>query len=150
LRKHDLRAALHAGDARYSVSWAISFFRYLIVGVLSNSVSYLLYLVATALGGEPKIVMTALYGVGVLQTFPFNKHWSFRDKGPASAVLVRYCIAYATGYALNYAALAVFVGHLHLAHQYVQAIMVVLLGPYLYGLQRVWVFAPDRELWGEP
>ena len=92
------------------------------------------------MGAEPKIVMTALYGVGVLQTFPFNKCWSFRDGGPDSAALLRYCIAYASGFALNYAALAVFVGRLHLAHQYVQATMVVLLAAYLFVLQRTWVF----------
>jgi putative flippase GtrA len=85
------------GDGRCGVNPAASFLLFIIVGILSNSVLYLLYLIATGLGGEPKIVMTALYGIGVLQTFPFNKRWAFRDWGPERAALVRYCIAYASG-----------------------------------------------------
>jgi putative flippase GtrA len=101
---------------------------------------------ATDLGAEPKIAMTALYGLGVLQTFPFKRRWPFRDGGPEGPALVRYCIAYGSGYALNYTALAVIVGHLHLVNQYVQGVMIMLLAVYLYGLQRVWVFAPGQRV----
>jgi hypothetical protein len=59
---------------------------------------------------------------------------------------VRYCIAYGSGYALNYTALAVIVGHLHLAHQYVQGVTIIIISVYLYGLQRVWVFAPGSRM----
>jgi len=127
----------------------VSFFRYAVVGILSNSALYIIYLTATGLGAEPKIVMTALYGLGVLQTFPFNKRWSFGDKGPEGAALMRYSFAYASGYALNYAALVAFAGYLHLGHQYVQGITIILIAGYLYILQRVWVFARSRAAVGD-
>jgi hypothetical protein len=59
---------------------------------------------------------------------------------------VRCCIAYGSGYALNYTALAVIVGHLHLAHQYVQEVMIIFLAEYFYVLQRVWAFAPGQGM----
>jgi putative flippase GtrA len=116
------------------------FLRYATVGVLSNLALYVLYLIATGWGAGPKSTMTVLYGVGVLQTFLFNKRWSFRDRGPGGAALVRYCIAYASGYALNYLILAVFVDYLGLVHQYVQGFAILLVAFYLFELQRIWVF----------
>jgi len=85
----------------------------------------------------------------VLQTFPFNKRWSFGDKGLEGTALMRYSFAYASGYALNYAALVTFAGYLHPGHQYVQGITIILIAGYLYILQRVWVFARSRAAVGD-
>jgi putative flippase GtrA len=120
------------------------FLRYVTVGVLSNLVLYVLYLIGTGLGVGPKLTMTMLYSVGVLQTFFLNKYWAFGDRGSEGAALARYCIAYASGYALNYAILAIFVDRLRFSHHYVQGAAMVLLALYLFVLQRTWVFA-DQE-----
>ena len=88
--------------------------------------------------------MTVLYAAGVLQTFLFNKRWSFRDRGPEGIALLRYCTAYASGYVLNYAMLAVFVDVLRLRHEYVQGVTVLLVAVYLFVLQRIWVFQGGR------
>jgi putative flippase GtrA len=118
----------------------LQFLRYAIVGMVSNLTLYAMYLIATGFGVGPKIAITVVYGLGVLQTFLFNKRWSFDDQGPEGAALVRYCIAYASGYALNYLILVVFVDYLGLAHQYVQGVAILLVALYLFALQRVWVF----------
>jgi putative flippase GtrA len=120
------------------------FLRYATVGVVSNLVLYTLYLVATGLGTAPKVAMTVLYAAGVLQTFLFNKRWSFRDRGPKGVALLRYCVAYASGYALNYTMLAVFVDVLQFRHEYVQGATVLLVAVYLFVLQWTWVFQGDR------
>jgi hypothetical protein len=57
--------------------------------------------------------------------------------------LLRYCAAYASGYALNYGVLGVFVDFLQLRHEYVQGIIVLLIAVYLFVLQRIWVFQVD-------
>jgi putative flippase GtrA len=49
------------------------FIRYVIVGLTSNASIYALYWILTALGMEPKLAMSLLYLVGVLQNFVFNK-----------------------------------------------------------------------------
>lgn len=115
-------------------------FRYGIVGVLSNAVGYLLYLGITAAGMEHKLAMTLLYAVGVAQTFIFNKRWSFRHAGAHGTAFVRYCIAYASGYFINLAALFILVDKLGYAHQLVQGVMILALAAMLFTLQKFWVF----------
>ncbi len=54
------------------------FAKYAVVGVVSNSVFYLLYLLLTSAGMGHKTAMTLLYAVGVSLTFLLNRNWSFR------------------------------------------------------------------------
>lgn len=128
------------GKSRTQGSARGQFVRYCIVGVVSNAMLYALYLAATAAHVPPKMAMSGIYFVGVLQTFYFNKRWSFRDKGPDATTLIRYIVAYGTGYALNYILLVVFVDQWGIAHQYVQGAALVLVAVYLFGLQRFWVY----------
>lgn len=55
--------------------------RYGVIGLASNAIGYVLYLLLTSLGMEPKMAMSLLYGIGVLQTFLFNKRWTFGHQG---------------------------------------------------------------------
>lgn len=114
--------------------------RYGIVGIVSNASIYLLYLVITWLGVEPKLAMTALYLLGVGQSFVFNKKWSFRFFGSTSMALLRYVTAYAIGYAVNLIALVVCVDQLELPHQPVQGVTIVMVAVFLFLAQRYWVF----------
>jgi putative flippase GtrA len=116
--------------------------RYAIVGATSNVVCYLIYLGLTRLGLGPKLSMTVLYCVGLLQTFVFNKKWTFEHGDSHSTVFVRYCIAYALGYAINVAVLLVLVDTLGYPHQLVQGAMILLLAVMLFLAQKYWVFAP--------
>ena len=73
------------------------FIRYALVGLISNAILYGIYIVMTSLGMGPKLAMSLLYGVGVIQTFVFNKQWSFCFSGTAAPALMRYATAYALG-----------------------------------------------------
>ena len=116
------------------------FFRYAVVGLASNAVSYLLYLVATWLGIGPKTAMTWIYLLGVLQAFFFNKKWSFRFAGAMAPAFVRYAAAYAMGYIVNLLALIVLVDQVGLPHQLIQGAMIVFVAVMLFLAQRYWVF----------
>lgn len=116
------------------------FIRYAAVGIASNIIGFFLYLVLTAAGMEHKLAMTILYGVGVAQTFVFNKRWSFSYQGLSHAAFLRYIVAYALGYLLNLSLLLVFVDRLHLPHQGVQAVAIVLVAASLFLLNKFWVF----------
>ena len=121
--------------------------RYAIVGLFSNALVYLLYLAITALGMEHKLAMTLLYIIGTLQTFFFNKKWSFSHDGAAMPTLIRYLLAYASGYVINWFALYGLVDTLGYPHQIIQGLMVFAIAAYLFLLQKFWVFAPGmREL----
>jgi putative flippase GtrA len=119
------------------------FFRYAVVGLASNLVNYLLYLLVTWFGLGPKTSMTWLYLLGVLQTFVFNKKWSFRFPGAAAPALVRYAAAYAVGYVVNFLALMLLVDQVGLPHQLVQGVMILVVAVMLFLAQRYWVFPRD-------
>ena len=116
------------------------FARYAIVGLASNVIGYAIYLLLTIIGLGPKIAMTLLYGVGVLQTFAFNKKWSFRFAGASTPALVRYATAYALGYVINLLALMLLVDRAGMPHQLVQGVMILVVAIMLFLAQRYWVF----------
>lgn len=116
------------------------FFRYAIVGLASNLVGYLLYIVLTGVGIGPKLAMSVLYAVGVLQTFVFNKNWSFGFNGAATPALVRYATIYALGYVINFVILLLLVDQSGLPHQWVMAGLVVFMAVFFFAGQKFWVF----------
>lgn len=122
----------------------LQFSRYAVVGLLSNFVGYLLYLAITGWGMGPKLAMSLLYFVGVVQTFWFNKKWSFRFTGAATPAMVRYAAAYAAGYVVNLSMLLLLVDHVGLPHQWVQGVMILVIAAMLFLAQRYWVF-PRRQ-----
>ncbi len=114
--------------------------RYGIVGIASNAVVYLLYLVITAAGMEHKLAMSLLYVVGVVQTSLLNKSWSFDHDGSHRLAFVRYVISYGVGYVVNLTALYFCVDRLGWPHQAVQGVMILVVAALLFMLQKFWVF----------
>ncbi len=114
--------------------------RYAVVGVASNLLCYALYLGLTWLGMNPKLAMSILYGLGVLQTFFANKQWTFEHGGAKGAVFYRYCTAYGLGYVFNLAVLYLLVDRMGYPHQLIQAGMIVVLAACLFLAQKFWVF----------
>lgn len=118
--------------------------RFAVVGVASNAVGFGWYLLLTWLGMGPKTAMSLLFLIGTLQTFIFNKRWSFRYGGADRMVLVRYMAAYGFGYLLNLAMLVVLVDYAKLPHVPVQAAMICTVAGIMFLLQKFWVFAPSN------
>lgn len=119
--------------------------RYGVVGLLSNTVGYLLYLAFTAAGMGPKLAMSLLYAMGVVQTFFFNKRWSFRHGGAHGPAFVRYCMTYAIGYLINLGMLYSLVDRLHYPHWAVQGVMILLISLLLFLMQKYWVFKAETH-----
>ena len=116
------------------------FIRYALVGLGSNAVSYFVYVVVTWLGVESKTAMTWLYLLGAIQTFVFNKQWSFRFRGAPMPALVRYAMAYGFGYVVNLLGLMFFVDHAGMPHHVVQGAMIVTVAVLLFVAQKYWIF----------
>jgi len=119
----------------------VQFIKYVIVGLISNGLLYFVYLLLTAYGLGHKTAMTLLYVLGVLQTFIFNKKWTFENQGSGSRSFFRYCLAYALGYLINLLALYYFVDNLLFSHKIVQGIMILFNAVLLFLLQKFWVFS---------
>jgi putative flippase GtrA len=114
--------------------------RYGFVGLASNLVGYFIYLGLTHVGVGPKTAMSLLYGIGVAQTFIFNKKWTFGSADAHGPALFRYCLAYGLGYVINLLVLMLAVDWWGWPHQWVQGAMIPCLAVMLFLLQKFWVF----------
>ncbi len=84
---------------RKALGWQIV--RFGIVGIASNIVLYMLYCGITSIGLGYKLAMSLLYVVGVIQTFFFNKKWTFNHQGYLNVTLLRYIVIYGVCYLIN-------------------------------------------------
>jgi putative flippase GtrA len=114
--------------------------RYGIVGVLSNAVGYLVYLLITSVGFSPKGTMTSLYVLGATIGFLGNRKWAFSYRGNVGSNLARYGIAHSLGYALNLGLLVLFVDRLGFPHQLIQGLAIFVVGGFLFLMFRFFVF----------
>lgn len=126
------------------MKWHAQLSRYALVGIASNVFGYLLYLMLTYVGMGHIIAMSLLYILGVIQTFYLNHTWSFGSTGRASSAFLRYIAVYAIGYVLNLGLLWCAVDLLHLPHQAVQAMAVIVVSASVFLMLKLWVFAPTQ------
>ena len=116
------------------------FFRYVLVGLITNLCGYFLYLILTYIWGGPKVTMTLIYSLGALLGFLANRHFTFRHDGHIGVTGVRYLLAQLAGYLLNLLLLLVFVDWLGIAHQIVQGVAIVVVAVFLFIILRSFVF----------
>jgi len=116
------------------------FLRYAVVGLVSNLLLFLIYLLITQRGVGHKTTMTLLYAVGVSLTFVFNKNWTFSHQGHVTKAFIAYMVIYALGYALNLIALFALVDKFGFRHQWIQGFITFILAVLLFTLQKYFVF----------
>lgn len=116
------------------------FLRYVTVGITTNALGYLVYLLITSYGFEPKRTVSVLYVVGVTISFLGNKKWTFSHQGAVLSTGVKFFVAHFFGYLLNLLLLITFVDRLHYPHQAVQAVAIVVVALFLFVVFRVFVF----------
>jgi putative flippase GtrA len=118
----------------------IEFCRFGIVGVVSNLILYLIYIILCSLGLGYKSAMTIIFILGVIQTFLINKTWTFNNSDYHKIIFFKYIGVYITGYFINLFVLIVAVDMLYFQHELVQGVMIITLGIYFFILQKFWVF----------
>lgn len=114
--------------------------RYGLVGVVSNLTIYFVYLLITYLGVEPKTAMTLVYIIGALIGYIGNRKWTFAHHGNFTSAALRYVSAHFFGYLLNYMILFVFVDRFGYAHQWVQAVAIIIVASFLFIVFKYFVF----------
>jgi putative flippase GtrA len=114
--------------------------RYSLVGVVSNLTIYFVYLLITYLGIEPKTAMTLVYIIGASIGYIGNRKWTFAHHGNFTSAALRYVSAHFFGYLLNYMILFVFVDRLGYAHQWVQAVAIIIVAGFLFIVFKYFVF----------
>ena len=120
-------------------------FRYGLIGILVNSIGYLIYILITSFLDYPKLVMSCLYMIGASLGFFLNRSLTFRHEGSISKSTLRYICVQFIGYLLNYSILSVFADYFGFAHQVVQAFSIIIVAITLFLLLRLFVFSSRFE-----
>ncbi len=113
---------------------------YGLIGIVSNIAGYLIYLMITYFGCPPKIAMTILYGVGATVSFLGNRKLTFKHQGHLLGSGIRFIIAHFVGYLLNLTILIAMVDNLGYAHQWVQAVAILIVAAFLFMALKFFVF----------
>ena len=119
--------------------------RYAVVGLFSNAFVYAIYLALTHFGLDPKLAMSLVYCIGVLQTFVFNKAWTFQFSGTTAPAFARYAAIYAAGYLINIFVIILLVERADLPHQWVMAGLILFMAVFFFMGQKFWVFRHDSR-----
>ncbi|MNF57046.1 GtrA-like protein [compost metagenome] len=115
------------------------FIRYCTVGIISNSLLYLGYLIIVYFGIGTKTSMTLMYLSGVAFGFCANYRWTFSQLN-SQGTLLRYTLMHVVGYILNLSILYVFVDKLNYPHQAVQITAILLVAIYGFFTCKYFVF----------
>jgi putative flippase GtrA len=119
--------------------------RFALVGLAQNSAGYLLYLLLTWLGMDPKLAVAVCYPLGVLLSYLGNKKFTFKHAGGNAGAFFRFVLSYVGGYVFNLAGLYLLVDILGYPHQWVQLGFMFFLAGCFFLLQKVFVFPHHNE-----
>jgi putative flippase GtrA len=119
--------------------------RYGFVGVASNLTIYIVYLLITSFGVEPKTAMTLVYILGASIGFVGHRQWSFSHRGDAKPAAIRYVAAHLSGYLLNLLIISIFVDYFGYAHQIIQAAAIFVVAGFLFVVFKYFVFPENSN-----
>jgi len=114
--------------------------RYGIVGFAQNGVAYLLYLLITWFGVDPKLTVSLMYPLSAAISYFGNKKWSFEYDGRLVSSSVRFIIAHIVSFSINLLFLYYFVDLLFYPHQIIQIIAVFTCAAFLFLSFKYFVF----------
>jgi putative flippase GtrA len=125
--------------------WINQITRYAFVGLVSNGVAYLVYLLITWAGVVPAMAMSAVYLLCAVLGFFGNRKLTFHYSGRLMSSGARYAVAHILGYAINAGIFFLFVDCLNYPHQWVQAGAIFVVATYLFFAFRFFVFSSSNN-----
>jgi putative flippase GtrA len=122
--------------------------RYGLVGIATNLFGYLLFLLITSCGIEPKKTMTGLYFTGAFLGFFGHRQWTFAHEEGVFSSASLYIFAHICGYAINFFILFFFVDLFGYSPKVVQAAAIAVVAGFLFITFKYVVF-PNKTSHGE-
>lgn len=114
-------------------------FKFLLAGLLSNLLGYLIYLALT-LFLKPIICVALLYPLGVVLSYLSQKNLVFSSSQGGAGVLGKFICVHTIGYLLNLFILQYCISTGALPHQVAQLLAIVLVGLFLFLGMKYFVF----------
>jgi putative flippase GtrA len=134
---------MHARRAVAAV--ALQWLRFATVGAANTLLSWSLYAVLEHFG-IPYLLASALaFFAGALNSYAFNRRWTFRSRRRRVPEALRFGIVQCVGLALDVWLLFFFVHDIGVHHLIAQAIVFPLASLAMFMLSRQWAFAPRHE-----
>ena len=117
------------------------FAKYLLVGGLSNSLAYGLYILITLMDVSPIVSMSIVYVAASVTSFTANRGWTFQSDASLSGSALRYIISQTLGYGTNLVILSGLYFMLGVPHQAAQLVGILVVAVELFLLNRYYVFS---------
>ena len=114
--------------------------RYGLIGVATNGLGYLAYLLITHWEISPILAMTLLYTFAAGMGFIGNRWFVFVHRGAALTSAARYGVAHILGYSINLFLLLTLNTWLGYPHQWVQAGAIIVVAGFLFLIFKYFVF----------
>lgn len=122
------------------------FVKYGVVGASNTVLTFVVFSIFVTLGLHEAIALVIGYGAGSLNSYFFNRHWTFRAHDVAHRTAgSRFAVVQAGAIAVNEVALYIFVHHLGVGKIPSQAILTLPVLAITFFLNRWWSFASPGE-----
>ena len=121
-----------------------------LIGVTSNTVLYIAYLLLVQWGMSPTAAMTSTYLTGVIVSYMLNSRITFSTHSNLNSQFIRFCFSHVIGYTFNAAGLIAGTQFMNWPHALVQAGMILSTAILLFIIQSKWVFKPALHQISEP
>lgn len=118
--------------------------RFVIVGLKSNAIYYMLYVLLSLAGVGSKTAVVIVFVFGMVYAFWFNKAFVFRSRDALNWQFARYMSVYIFALALNLVLLELATTSLGFSHFVVQAVLGVVIAIPIFFLLKYFVFSSER------
>lgn len=117
--------------------------RFNLVGILNTLVDFIIFFILNAVGITYLIAQTCSYSCGIINSYFFNKYWTFRATGITAAEIIRFAAINLV--ALTVSVLLVYIFHSLLHFALLPAKIAATILTMLIGFcgTKLWVFKVD-------
>jgi putative flippase GtrA len=114
--------------------------RFAIVGAANTLLSWCVYAVLEHAGVHYLLASGLAFTVGAVNSYAFNRRWTFRSRGRRTPEAVRFGVVQCVGLAVDVSLLYVLVHHVSVHHLVAQALVFPVASAVTFTLSRGWAF----------
>jgi putative flippase GtrA len=126
------------GPSRLDVFWQLA--RYGVVGVSVNAGGYFVYLALTALSMDYRLAATLTFIGAIWASYQLNSRWTFRAGTRSLGNMTRYGFLYVATFILYIGGLSLAVEVGGMDYRIVPLIFMLIMPPFVFMLQKIFVF----------
>ncbi|WP_435627904.1 GtrA family protein [Candidatus Ferrigenium straubiae] len=121
-------------------------FSYGLLGIIRNTLGYLIYLLVTYFGVPPKWAISILYAAGATVGFFGSRKYVFMHEGSLQATGTRYIVVHLLGYMINLGLMAILADKFGYPHQWVQLVAIFVVAVFLFIAFKFFVFRDGESV----